>query len=333
MTFNLSFDPFQITEETELHILNDDSINSKAICIDKDSYIVNAKVITNFPKIEDTFLYNLQIGKYCSISDELLLLMNCNHDFKATAQGTFKEIVSRSDTPFIHNCITNKGELLIENDVWIGARVTLMSGITIHNGAVIAAGSVVTKDVPPYAIVGGNPAKIIGYRFEQDIIDKLLEISWWNFSPEELSVAAFYLKHSPEAFISKYYKESANNPVIKNRIQPDNYQYLAIIDNSVDLAWLNFVLTNFCKKYENTSTELMIAYQNITLEESIISTLNNYEDYECFVNLYYCEDFEDAIRQTDCYITNNSKYNLSRLEIAEKSSVSVMSGFNYPLFT
>ena len=70
----------------------------------------------------------------------------------------------------------------IQNDVWIGSHVALKPGITISNGAVIATGAIVTKDVPPYAIVGGCPARVIKYRFEDEIIQRLLDIQWWQYS-------------------------------------------------------------------------------------------------------------------------------------------------------
>ena len=73
---------------------------------------------------------------------------------------------------------------IIGNDVWIGANAIILQGVTIGDGAIIAAGAVVTKDVPPYAIVGGVPAKVIKYRFSDDVILKLLEIKWWD-KPEE----------------------------------------------------------------------------------------------------------------------------------------------------
>lgn len=74
----------------------------------------------------------------------------------------------------------NGRSCIIGNDVWIGAYVNIIEGITIGDGAIIAAGSVVTQDVPPYAVVGGVPAKVIKYRFEQDIIEQLKKIEWWN---------------------------------------------------------------------------------------------------------------------------------------------------------
>jgi carbonic anhydrase/acetyltransferase-like protein (isoleucine patch superfamily) len=79
-----------------------------------------------------------------------------------------------------------KGDITIENDVWIGAKSTIMSGVKIGNGAVIGATTTVTKDVPPYAIVVGNPGKIVKYRFTEKQIELLLKISWWNWNEDKI---------------------------------------------------------------------------------------------------------------------------------------------------
>ena len=86
-----------------------------------------------------------------------------------------------------------KGDISIENDVWVGATSTIMSGVKISNGAVIGGGSVVTKDVPPYAIVVGNPAKVVKYRFNEEQIDKLLRIAWWDWEEEQIKENAMLL--------------------------------------------------------------------------------------------------------------------------------------------
>ena len=77
-----------------------------------------------------------------------------------------------------------KGDIILEDDVWIGHSAIIMSGVTLGQGSIVAAGAVVTKDVPPYAIVGGNPAKIIKYRFEREVIEKLLKFDFSKLSNE-----------------------------------------------------------------------------------------------------------------------------------------------------
>ena len=81
----------------------------------------------------------------------------------------------------------------IGNDVWIGAHAQIKSGITIGTGSIVAAGAVVTKDVPPYAIVGGVPAKIIRYRFPEETVEKLLKSEWWKLSDKEIAARAEYV--------------------------------------------------------------------------------------------------------------------------------------------
>lgn len=106
--------------------------------------------------------------------------------------------INFSDTKITH----------IGNDVWIGAKSTIMDGVTIGDGAIVAACAVVTKDVPPYAVVGGCPAKIIRYRFSQEVIDRLLEIQWWNL-PESEITKVIDLFHTPDLTlkdINKYFQ-------------------------------------------------------------------------------------------------------------------------------
>lgn len=137
----------------------------------------------NGPNIVVTNELNpISIGSFCSIAGNVTIQEH-NHNYK------------RASTYFIQNNYFNskdsfqtisKGEIVIKNDVWIGTYSVVLGGVTIGDGAVIAANSVVNKDVPPYAIVGGTPAKIIGYRFPKEIIEKFEEIKWWNWSDEKM---------------------------------------------------------------------------------------------------------------------------------------------------
>lgn len=126
------------------------------------------------------------IGSFCSISSDCVLgLANHTLDFLSTSplfseknNGTGYSWTNMQKNPF--------EKLYIGNDVWVGTKAIVMGGLTIGDGAVIAAGSIVTKDIPPYAIVAGIPARIIRYRFSEEVIEEIMKIQWWNLSDEKL---------------------------------------------------------------------------------------------------------------------------------------------------
>ena len=121
----------------------------------------------------------LYIGNFCSIASEVLFLLNSEHPLNHISTYPFKvKVLSESSESL------SKGDIVVDDDVWIGCNSTIMSGVHIGQGAVIAAGSVVTKDVPPYAIVGGVPAKLIKYRFSNDIINYLMRMDYSSLSED-----------------------------------------------------------------------------------------------------------------------------------------------------
>lgn len=135
----------------------------------------------------------LTIGSFCSISDRLVVFLGGNHRHDWVTTFPFGTV--RTDV-FPHpKCQTNfsNGDVVIGNDVWIGSNCSIMSGVTIGDGAVIAANSNVTKSVDPYTIVGGNPAKVIRKRFNEQQIDKLLKLSWWNLPDDIIRTLVPYL--------------------------------------------------------------------------------------------------------------------------------------------
>ena len=123
----------------------------------------------------------LIIGDYCSIANGVKFLVSSEHLYKGLSTYPFKTFYLGHRLEAV-----GKGSIVVKDDVWIGTNAMIMSGVTIGQGAIIAAGAIVTKDVPPYAIVGGNPAKVIKYRFEQEIIEKLIKFDYSKLTEEKI---------------------------------------------------------------------------------------------------------------------------------------------------
>ena len=128
----------------------------------------------------------VEIGNYCSIAPDVALVAGGQHDID---WATTCPLIDWWKIAHHYDRLRPrfKGPIAIGHDVWIGLRATILSGVTIGTGAVIGASSVVVNDVPPYAIAAGNPARIVKYRFEQEIIERLLTTRWWELDRKELT--------------------------------------------------------------------------------------------------------------------------------------------------
>ncbi len=124
----------------------------------------------------------LKIGAFCSISSNVQIYLGGEHrmDWVTTAP---LDVMFETKEPYEH--AHSKGDVIIGNDVWICANAIILSGVIIGDGAVIANGAIVTREVQPYSIVAGNPARHVRYRFSEDIINQLLSIKWWDW-PENI---------------------------------------------------------------------------------------------------------------------------------------------------
>jgi virginiamycin A acetyltransferase len=130
----------------------------------------------------------LIIGKFCMIASDVKFIMNgANHLSKSISSFPFAIFGEDWKDAMNGKTYPNKGNTEIGNDVWIGFNATIMPGIKIGDGAIIASNSTITKDVEPYSIVGGNPAKEIKKRFSKEQIEKLLKIGWWNWDIEKIT--------------------------------------------------------------------------------------------------------------------------------------------------
>lgn len=144
---------------------------------------------------------NAKIGKFCSIAPEVRIGLGRHPThFVSTYPGFYSSAASAAVSFGANKSFEEYLPIKIGNDVYIGTRAMIMDGLVIGDGAVIAAGAVVTKDVPPYAIVGGVPAKKLKYRFSESVVERLLEIQWWNWDEAEF-LARVHLFGDVERFV------------------------------------------------------------------------------------------------------------------------------------
>lgn len=142
----------------------------------------------------------LVIGKFCSIACGTKFLFNCaNHTLKSLSTYTFPLFYEEwdLDKADITSAWDNKGDIIIGNDVWIGYEAVIMAGVRIGDGTIVAARAVVTKDVPPYSIVGGVPAREIRKRFEPDVVERLQKMKWWDWPIHRIKRYLPYIISAP----------------------------------------------------------------------------------------------------------------------------------------
>lgn len=149
---------------------------------------------------------NITIGKFCSIADATQIITNGNHKYHRVSTFPFAELgwIENNEST---GSAYGKGEVKIGNDVWICHGVKIINAVKIGDGAILAGHSVVTRDVEPYAIVSGNPAEFIGYRFDVETRMKLLKIKWWDWEEAKIREALPLILKDDKcvAFLAKYY--------------------------------------------------------------------------------------------------------------------------------
>lgn len=146
----------------------------------------------NFEKYNVLYNYDfskvkLVIGKFCAIAAETKFIMTGDHKLDAISTYPFPIFQQGWEKVYDVANLPVKGDIIIGNDVWLGYDSLIRNGVTIGDGAIIAARSVVVKDVPPYAIVAGNPAKVVKLRFDESMIKRLLNIAWWNWDIHKIN--------------------------------------------------------------------------------------------------------------------------------------------------
>lgn len=186
------FDPFSVYGPCKGNIFIKNMIEEENIIIGDFTY-AHVDSIEGEKVIRSLIPYSfgnrqLKIGKFCSIGFGVQFISPyANHQMHSFTTYPFWHIFSNKESikPWLEDAAA-KGDTVVGNDVWFGREAIIMPGLTIGDGAVIGARAVVTKNVPPYAVVIGNPAVVIKYRFSPEIIEELLKIQWWNWDLEKI---------------------------------------------------------------------------------------------------------------------------------------------------
>jgi virginiamycin A acetyltransferase len=291
--------------------------------------------------------YLFQIGRYTSIGDNLTIVSNLNHDYKSVFQGVIPEFADDTATSFRLRKGQNdanleqKGMVLIGNDVWIGDDVTIVSEVTIGNGAVIAARSVVVSDVPPYSIYGGNPARFIKSRFDDETIGLFQKIMWWDFAKEKILEAKEDMMGDPQDFVHRYgklveYYENSN--VLNISHKGSIPSLLAFIDAETQYNSFGNVLVQFCKTFADGQAQLILCYnpgneaENETAME-ILKMASELPKNMLFRLVPLEPDIEEAaISEVDYLIVGRGTSFIKRVSYAFKYGVPCISGVDMPLF-
>lgn len=311
------------------------------LIIDRDSYIVEAKVETGLDFNPGEGVYNLQIGKYSSLAEDILFLINVEHNFKAVYQGTIS-LWNKNNEKRI---TSRKGQIIIENDCWIGHGSTILNGVTIHNGAIVAANAVVTKDVPPYAIVAGNPARVVKYRFDEKTIERFLKIEWWNWDDDTILGCKEDFALPGEEFAAKYapiFEEEKNDYSYNiNRASKEEEAnlFLFFVDYEETISIVEKVIAKFVLAYHNFDGELILYLPENKTNYSeqldkLFNFLNQFEKFNSYISI--CSEpavkEESLISQVDFYITNHASQNVARMSTAHKHGVKCLSGVDTKVF-
>ena len=195
------YPPLKIEDKTSKnHVFLKNIINNPNIIVGDYTFYHDFVEPLNFEKYNAAYFPaeldgKLTIGKYCSLAHGVLFLSSAvNHSMEGST-FPFTVLWGAEKTGYEYS-YPEKGDTVVGNDVWIGCEAVIMPGVTIGDGAIIGTRAVVTKDVAPYTVVGGNPAKKIKDRFSIEVTEQLLEIKWWNW-PDDVVVqnAAYIVKN------------------------------------------------------------------------------------------------------------------------------------------
>lgn len=337
MIQSISIDPHKIKEYTPFYATTTSLNSFPFLSMDQDSYLVGVEVQSGINFDVDSGRHCIAIGKCCSLAEAITFMIDVNYDYTSVCQGELYCLQGVS----LRSKLPRKGSIILQNDVWIGHGATVMAGVTLHNGCVVAANAVVTKDVPPYAIVGGNPAKILRYRFDEDTVSGLQKIAWWDWDPQlqyqrrndfALPAPEFVDKYLPE--VEKHGNIQQTTPLLAGH---SGKTVLLIPDFAEPYPLYPKILERFFNECPSNTVLLIYMPAQVSTKENLDclgSIFLKYEKCDCDVILQSGEDLDEHIlfQSADYYITTRSRETVHRTCLADLYQTKILYGTDEPLF-
>ena len=330
-------------------IYRDEDQKKLIITIGARSYIVSGRLETFYNENE-----HILIGKYSSLAHRLTFMIGMNHDYRCITTYP-QQIIEEASAPAPAFPLTpmedpvSRHQIIIGNDVWVGANATIMGGIRIGNGAVIGAGAVVAKNIPPYAIAVGNPARIIKYRFDKDTVTRLQRIKWWNWPQSDIEEYLPRFNQNMRAFLDTFdvLPEQETSPTyietIKSiqKLKADGYQiayFVPDFDIDVSLAVWPRVIESYLSTYTaDNPIALMLAlpegdaYSTQTMV--IQSLLTQCEENAPLILSHTCSgklSFSiEVLQESDVYITTREGISSICVDYAADADLCIRYGLDH----
>ena len=317
--------PFKGTKAGDVDQNFFDNENKVILTLGTRSYINGLSLCIGYTKWNGQAL----IGRFCSLSHELLFLVGRNHNYKAITTSSQLPIRPKTRSK-------NPQQIIIGHDVWIGHGATILGGVKIGNGAVIGANAVVAKDIPPYAIAVGNPARVIKYRFDEETIKKMLAVKWWNWSLEKIA-DNFPLMNDVEKFLSAHYSpaleefpEDNFSCQLNNFIGNSAYQFIADFEAKAPL-WSK-IIKDF-KQANLADAVLVIWLGKDATEENSQALTAAIGDSKNILVFKHDENFSPAaLKKATHFITTREMSTLAALDYLWNTDVKIISALDNEIF-
>lgn len=313
----------------------DDHQKQIAMTFGPGSYMVSGRFETG------SWGEHVLVGRYSALGHRLTFELGLNHDYRQVTNYPFEDFVDGDVPQTNHYSHVNRKQIIIGNDVWIGCDVTILGGVRIGNGAVIGARAVVAKDVPPYAVVVGNPARVVKYRFDEETIRALQQIKWWNW-PEEKIKANLPLMKDPARFIAEFFVSPEDEPTDETvdmirALQADGYTIYYFVPDfaSEEAVWQNVIeayLDTYCTV---DKAALLLHRKDVPQHETMWAEIGERiemcgADAPMVLTYDGMEEFSiPVLKQADVFITTKEDVSSRCVDYAADTDVEIRYGMDH----